>query len=90
MLLEAKGIKKSFGGLMAIDDVDFSLNEGHIESPLKQNGFILCKVPLQDGGASMSHYPRLTWMEPMRSSCKAARDQSKEIAPILIIPVTGL
>lgn len=38
MLLEAKGIKKSFGGLMAIDDVDFSLDEGHIESIIGPNG----------------------------------------------------
>lgn len=38
MLLEAKGIKKSFGGLMAIDNVDFSLNEGHIESIIGPNG----------------------------------------------------
>lgn len=38
MLLEAKGIRKSFGGLMAIDDVDFALEEGHIESIIGPNG----------------------------------------------------
>ena len=38
MLLEAKGIRKSFGGLMAIDSVDFSLQEGHIESIIGPNG----------------------------------------------------
>jgi branched-chain amino acid transport system ATP-binding protein len=38
MLLEAKGIRKSFGGLMAIDDVDFSLQEGNIESIIGPNG----------------------------------------------------
>jgi len=38
MLLEAKGIRKSFGGLMAVDDVDFSLPEGHIESIIGPNG----------------------------------------------------
>lgn len=38
MLLEATGIRKSFGGLMAIDDVDFSLPEGHIQSIIGPNG----------------------------------------------------
>lgn len=38
MLLEAKEIKKSFGGLMAIDGVDYSLAEGHIESIIGPNG----------------------------------------------------
>lgn len=38
MLLEAKGIRKSFGGLMAIDDVDYSLQEGNIESIIGPNG----------------------------------------------------
>lgn len=38
MLLEAKGIRKSFGGLMAIDGVDFSLQEGNIESIIGPNG----------------------------------------------------
>ncbi|HEX3010452.1 MAG TPA: ABC transporter ATP-binding protein [Syntrophomonadaceae bacterium] len=38
MLLEAKGIKKSFGGLMAVDGVDFELGDGRIESIIGPNG----------------------------------------------------
>jgi branched-chain amino acid transport system ATP-binding protein len=38
MLLEAKEIRKSFGGLTAVDGVNFSLEEGHIESIIGPNG----------------------------------------------------
>ncbi|MEN6326698.1 MAG: ABC transporter ATP-binding protein, partial [Syntrophomonas sp.] len=38
MLLEAKEIRKSFGGLTAVDGVNFSLQEGHIESIIGPNG----------------------------------------------------
>ncbi len=38
MLLEAKGINKSFGGLTAVNDIDFSLGEEQIASIIGPNG----------------------------------------------------
>jgi len=38
MLLEAIGINKSFGGLTAVNDIDFSLDEGRIASIIGPNG----------------------------------------------------
>lgn len=38
MLLEAQGINKSFGGLTAVNDIDFSLDEGQIASIIGPNG----------------------------------------------------
>jgi len=37
-LLEAKGITKRFGGLVAVNQVDFSLEQGHIASIIGPNG----------------------------------------------------
>lgn len=37
-LLEAKGITKRFGGLVAVNQVDFSLEQGHISSIIGPNG----------------------------------------------------
>ena len=38
VLLEAKGVTKRFGGLTALDSVDFTLDEGHIASIIGPNG----------------------------------------------------
>jgi branched-chain amino acid transport system ATP-binding protein len=38
VLLEARGISKRFGGLTALDGVDFELEEGHIASIIGPNG----------------------------------------------------
>ncbi len=38
MLLEAQGIYKSFGGLTAVNDIDFSLDVGQIASIIGPNG----------------------------------------------------
>jgi len=38
ILLEARGVTKRFGGLTALDAVDFSLEEGHIASIIGPNG----------------------------------------------------
>ena len=38
MLLEAKGINKSFGGLTAVNDIDFSMEQGQIASIIGPNG----------------------------------------------------
>jgi branched-chain amino acid transport system ATP-binding protein len=38
MLLEAKGVTKRFGGLMAIDRLDFSIDAGQIASIIGPNG----------------------------------------------------
>jgi branched-chain amino acid transport system ATP-binding protein len=38
MLLEAKNINKSFGGLTAVDGIDFSLDTGQIVSIIGPNG----------------------------------------------------
>ena len=37
-LLEARGITKRFGGLTALDEVNFDLDEGHIASIIGPNG----------------------------------------------------
>jgi len=36
-LLEARGITKRFGGLTALDEVNFDLDEGHIASIIGPN-----------------------------------------------------
>ena len=38
VLLEARGVTKRFGGLTALDKVDFTLEEGHIASIIGPNG----------------------------------------------------
>jgi len=38
VLLEARGVTKRFGGLTALDAVDFALDEGHIASIIGPNG----------------------------------------------------
>jgi branched-chain amino acid transport system ATP-binding protein len=38
VLLEARGVTKRFGGLTALDAVDFTLDEGHIASIIGPNG----------------------------------------------------
>ena len=38
VILEARGITKRFGGLTALDSVDFTLEEGHIASIIGPNG----------------------------------------------------
>jgi branched-chain amino acid transport system ATP-binding protein len=38
VLLEARGISKRFGGLTALDSVDFTLEEGRIASIIGPNG----------------------------------------------------
>jgi branched-chain amino acid transport system ATP-binding protein len=38
MLLEVRGLVKSFGGVMAIADVDFDVPEGHVYSVIGPNG----------------------------------------------------
>ena len=37
-LLEARGVSKRFGGLTALNAVDFTLEEGHIASIIGPNG----------------------------------------------------
>ena len=37
-LLEIKGLEKDFGGLSALDDVDFHIDEGEIVSVIGPNG----------------------------------------------------
>ena len=38
IILEARGITKRFGGLTALDSIDFTLEEGHIASIIGPNG----------------------------------------------------
>ncbi|HET6367034.1 MAG TPA: ATP-binding cassette domain-containing protein, partial [Pseudomonadales bacterium] len=38
VILEARGITKRFGGLTALDSIDFTLEEGHIASIIGPNG----------------------------------------------------
>jgi branched-chain amino acid transport system ATP-binding protein len=81
MLLEAKGIRKSFGGLMAIDRVDFSLEEGHIESIIGPNGAgkttffnIISGNYHPDQGQIIFDGRNITKLEPDRAaSCGIAR-----------------
>ena len=37
-LLEVKGITKTFGGLVAVENVEFNVNEGEIVSIIGPNG----------------------------------------------------
>ena len=81
MLLEAKGIRKSFGGLTAIDGVDFSLQEGHIESIIGPNGAgkttffnIISGNYHPDEGQVIFDGQDMTRLEPDRAaSCGIAR-----------------
>lgn len=57
LILEVKNIKKSFGNFMAVDDISFSLEEGHILGLLGPNGagksttiFCLLGLILPDSG----------------------------------------
>ncbi|MDP2626070.1 MAG: ATP-binding cassette domain-containing protein, partial [Candidatus Rokubacteria bacterium] len=38
VILEARGVTKRFGGLTALDSLDFELEEGHIASIIGPNG----------------------------------------------------
>lgn len=81
MLLEATEIKKSFGGLMAIDGVDFSLEEGRIESIIGPNGAgkttffnIISGNYHPDRGRVIFNGIDMTRMEPDRAAaCGIAR-----------------
>ncbi len=70
-LLEAKGITKSFGGLMAVKKVDFHLQEGEIVGLIGPNGAgkttlfnLVSGVFLPDEGTLFFHGVSLTSLKP--------------------------
>ena len=71
-MIEVEGLRKSFGELVAVDDVSFSVNPGEIFGLLGPNGAgktttinMICGVLRPDGGRVVIH-DRDIWIEPKK------------------------
>jgi ABC-2 type transport system ATP-binding protein len=71
-MIEVEGLRKSFGALVAVDDVSFSVNPGEIFGLLGPNGAgktttinMICGVLRPDGGRVVIH-DRDIWIEPKK------------------------
>jgi branched-chain amino acid transport system ATP-binding protein len=71
LLLEARGARKEFGGLVAVNDVDFTIPEGNIVSLIGPNGAgkttffnVLTGVYKPTAGEVLFHGQRITGLPP--------------------------
>ena len=58
-LIKLTGIYKSFAGVQALQNVDFTIREGEVRCLAGENLSGLCRFPQPHGGREYRHYIRI-------------------------------